>query len=136
MKIQRHLLFAILAVSLISLAVALSSASAAPLFAPVRLNLDSSGNVGNNPWLALDAYQRPVIAYTDTTGTALKLVYCDNPVCSSRTINVVDDTDTGNSAVLQLNAEGLPVISYHRGGRMYIAFCSTPTCDSARPDRL
>lgn len=108
-----------------------STALAAPLHALVRTTLDGSGglDVGNVPSLTLDGYSRPVIAYTDVSGTALKVAYCDDPTCSGFTLNKVDDADSGYYASIKLDANGLPVISYQREFNLYIAFCSTPACD-------
>ncbi|MCW5874035.1 MAG: hypothetical protein KIS88_05250 [Anaerolineales bacterium] len=108
-----------------------SDTLAAPLRAPVVRTLDGSGglNVGIGPSLVLDAYQRPVIAYSDTSGTALKLAYCDDPECSTWVANKVDDAGTGSYASLQLTSAGLPVISYRRGNNLYLAMCATPACE-------
>lgn len=65
----------------------------------------------------------------DMAGTALKLAYCDNPVCSTWVTNKVDDVDTGEHPSLQLTTEGLPVIAYQRSGMLYVAFCGTPACE-------
>lgn len=124
-------LFASLVILLLAGFLAPSDALAAPLLAEVRRTIDGAAGqgVGYGTSVQLDTYQRPVIAYTDLAGTALKLAYCDDPVCSTWVTNKVDDADTGNHPSLQLTADGLPVISYERGGLLYVAFCSTPACE-------
>lgn len=104
MSIRNKFLLASVALLLFMGFVAPSSALAAPLLAAVRRTIDGAAGqgVGYGSSVQLDAYQRPVIAYTDLAGTALKLAYCNNPVCSTWVTNKVDDAGTGNHPSLRL----------------------------------
>jgi trimeric autotransporter adhesin len=86
--------------------------------ARTTIEVDNAYTVGRNSSLALSASGFPIISYYDLVApSALKLAVCHDANCTSRTLKVVDNTDNpGVSATsLQLNASGLPVISYRTG---------------------
>jgi hypothetical protein len=79
--------------------------------------LDSTGNVGLYPSIKLDASGFPIIAYTDTTNTSVKVVHCNDALCAganetiTTVVNTEDDQTKSNSA-LQLDGSGFPMIVF------------------------
>lgn len=93
--------------------------------------------VGDYTSLQLDADGLPVISYYDATNGDLKLAHCADAACSGASINIVDGNlsgaDVGRFTSLQLDAHGLPVISYYdaTNHQLKLARCADLQCASA-----
>src|SRR3990172_745428 len=78
--------------------------------------LDTAGDVGYTPSIAVGSDGLPIIAYYDYTNRGLKIVKCGNASCSAG--NAVTVVDTArleyDYSSLAIGADGLPVISYRR----------------------
>jgi PKD repeat protein len=95
--------------------------------------VDSTGDVGQDSSLALDADDLPHIGYRDDTNTALKYAYyvgaggnC-GPASDWRCDTVDSAGDVGLAASLVLDAVDLPHIAYHdasNGNLKYAALCA------------
>jgi hypothetical protein len=100
-------------------------------------DIDSEGDVGWYPSLALDSSGYPVISYYDNTNKTLKLAYCNDPNCTGddETIVVVDDSGAyavGWHSSIVLDSFGFPVISYYDlppTGDLKLAHCGNPHCN-------
>ncbi|MEM7118901.1 MAG: hypothetical protein AAF614_41170, partial [Chloroflexota bacterium] len=97
--------------------------------------VDSVGNVGLDPSLALDSNGYPVISYFDFSGKNLKLIHCNDPNCDpdvngAESIAIVDrNGNVGQYTSLELDANGFPVISYYGSSNLKLAHCNDPNCD-------
>jgi hypothetical protein len=98
----------------------------------IRVVDGQSSDVGWYNSLALNNSGHPVISYQDTTNKNLMLAICDDVLCESKTVLVIDDsTDVGEYTSLALTNEGIPVISYYdkSNKNLIIAVCDTISCD-------
>ena len=94
--------------------------------------VDSPGNVGQYPSVAVGTDGRPVIAYYDVGNGDLKVAKCADAACMS-TINVDTLDSTGNVGeytAIAIGAGGLPVISYFNrtNGVLKVARCANADC--------
>jgi hypothetical protein len=95
--------------------------------------LDSTGDVGRFASLQLTAVTNiPIVAYYDNTDDELQLAVCNNSVCASNSVTVVDSNlNVGQYASLQLSrATGFPVIAYFdfTNRDLKLAVCRSLTC--------
>lgn len=79
--------------------------------------LDSTGDVGIYPSIKLDGSGFPIIAYTDTTNSSVKVVHCNDTLCAgaNETITTVVNTEddrTRSGSALQLDGSGFPMIVF------------------------
>lgn len=97
--------------------------------------IDSAGDVGRSPSIAVGANGNPVISYQDTTNGALKIAVCSNPTCTSTTTTRTVDgsVGVGPSTSIAIGANGFPVISYQdaTNADLRVAACANSTCTSA-----
>jgi hypothetical protein len=94
--------------------------------------LDGAGNVGSALSLALDAADRPVVAYYDATNGDLKIIRCTTARCTDAPTPVVADStgDVGNWPSLALASDGTPVVAYHDAttGDLKVLTCRELDC--------
>lgn len=103
---------------------------------------DTSGNVGIDPSLALDADGYPVISYGDASGGHLKVLHCGNADCTAGNSIVTPDPLDGGAEFtsIALDAAGYPVVAYHDIGlhTLKVLHCADPNCNvvsyAAAPD--
>ncbi len=97
-----------------------------------RVAIDSLGNVGSYPSIAIGADGLPVIAYSDSTNADLKVAKCANAGCIGLpTLTTVDSTgSTGLYASIAVGTDGNPVIAYLDGTNndLRVAKCANPAC--------
>jgi len=103
---------------------------------------DSSGQVGFQTSIALDASDRPIVSYYDNAAGDLKVLRCGNTICSSG--NSITSPDTvgtiGTYSAIALDASDHPIVSYvdDTNARIKVLSCGDATCSSgntiATPD--
>jgi len=96
--------------------------------------VDSAGIVGSYTSLELNSSGNPVISYSDSSNSDLKVAVCGNATCTSgNTLTTVDSTGiVGQYTSLELNSSGNPVISYYDNSNtaLKVAVCGNATCAS------
>jgi hypothetical protein len=100
---------------------------------------DTTGYVGSDISMVLDAKGNPVVSYYDSSNGKLKILHCDDPSCAGdETGNIVTPTDAagnvGQFTSLVLDAAGNPVVSYYDfpNGNLNILHCANHTCNSKK----
>ena len=100
------------------------------------VTVDSSGDLGSDTSLVLDATGNPVVSYHDFGNLDLKLVHCNDPYCSGggESIETVDnDGSVGMFTSLALDATGDPVVSYYDATNhdLELVHCNDRNCSGA-----
>jgi predicted regulator of Ras-like GTPase activity (Roadblock/LC7/MglB family) len=93
------------------------------------VTIQSSGNVGLWNSVTIGDDGLPVIAYEQTQ--SLYVAQCDNVLCSSATISIVEYTGVGDlHASIIIGTDGLPLIGYRKSldATLKIAHCQTTGC--------
>jgi hypothetical protein len=99
--------------------------------------IESSGTVGLYPILLLDSNDYPIIAYYDSSNTAVKLSHCEDINCSgNKNIVFVDNTESdgtnyhGTSMIL--DGSSAPVLSYYNTTNtdLKLTHCGNANCSS------
>jgi hypothetical protein len=95
--------------------------------------VDSTGDVGEYPSIAIGADGLPVIAYRDLTNFDLKVAKCVNAACTAgtSTISTVDSAgDVGRFTSIAIGVDGLPVIAYLDDTNidLKVAKCANAAC--------
>jgi len=109
-------------------------------------SVDTDGNVGRHPSVAIGVDGMPVISYFDQTNTNLKVAHCGDASCTTATLTTVDDSGSvGDYSSLAIGDDGLPIISYRdaarvcqpplalicNNGMVKVAHCSDAACSAA-----
>lgn len=108
----------------------------APDLPGITVVADSPSTIlGRFASMAIDASNRPVIAYHNATTLDLEVLRCGNATCTAGNVtSIVDDSapNVGQHASLVLGDDGLPVIAYWESGAqaLRVAKCGTPDCSS------
>lgn len=96
--------------------------------------LDSVGNVGFNPSLAIGSDGLPVVAYKNGSTSDLKFVRCEDVACIGKGDPVTLDSGplTGFDPSITIAADGLPIISYQDASRedLILIHCGDVACTS------
>jgi preprotein translocase subunit Sec61beta len=101
--------------------------------------IDSNGDVGQYPSIAIGADNLGLISYYDATNGDLKIAHCDDIDCNSATISTLDvDGDVGQYSSLSIGADGLGLISYYdaTNGDLKVAHCMDAKCKGAEISAL
>ncbi|MFK7919946.1 MAG: collagen-like protein [Ilumatobacter sp.] len=96
-------------------------------------SVDTLDSVGRFTSTAIGTNGNPIISYQDETNGNLLVAACDDPACSTATINVVDPApDAGRSTSIAIGTDGNPVISYLEEDNftLQLAACSDPICSA------
>jgi hypothetical protein len=94
--------------------------------------IDNDDNVGQYTSIQMGADGHPIIAYYHLTFGDLQLMACDDALCASKTITVLDSVgDVGRYTSMVLR-NGLPVIAYQdvTNGDLKLAECGDTACVS------
>ena len=95
----------------------------------------SNASVGWDVSLTLDAAGNPVVAYSDSSNSNLKVLHCGNASCTSgNTITTPDSAGiVGTYTSIALDALGRPVVSYHASfptSELRVLRCGDASCTS------
>jgi predicted regulator of Ras-like GTPase activity (Roadblock/LC7/MglB family) len=94
--------------------------------------IDDSGNVGRYTSIAISTDGMPVISYSDSNNSSLKVAKCLIADCSFLTSTAtVDSTgNVGQYTSITIGTDGLPVISYYdnANGDLKVAKCANAAC--------
>ena len=97
--------------------------------------VDSGGNSGYAPSIAVQSNGRPTVGYFDVTNKLLKVLSCGNPACLTNNTFTTADTE-GTIGVMQaslrLLSDGSPVASYYDSQNQDLKFikCGNAACTS------
>jgi hypothetical protein len=93
--------------------------------------VDSGGNVGHYPSIAIGADALPVIAYQDAGNGDLKVAKCTDAACTASTLSTVADAVGDVRSSIAIGADGLPVIAYYDGNgfELKVAKCIDAGCE-------
>ena len=91
--------------------------------------LASDNRVGEYTSIAIGLDQNPVISFVDWSGPSVDVATCNDPVCSSASVQSIDDGDAEFTSIA-VTPSGLPIISYRDTSEqsLKIAACSDPRC--------
>ncbi|MCB0872651.1 MAG: choice-of-anchor D domain-containing protein [Actinobacteria bacterium] len=94
--------------------------------------IDSVGDVGEEPSVAIGTDGNPVISYHDATNDTLKVAWCNDPACAGgdETTTTIDATSgAGQFSAIAIGADGYPVIAYSIfGWNLMLAKCNDRAC--------
>jgi Calx-beta domain-containing protein len=95
--------------------------------------LDTGGDVGQYPSLAIGADGLGLIAYLDETSGDLKVAHCSNVPCTAATISVIDAADVVEVGGVAIGSDGLGIVAYRTQTPSVFktAHCSDLACTTA-----
>lgn len=103
--------------------------------------LDPGTDTGSNPSITIGKDGLAIIAYRDRARGALKIAHCEDQLCSTATIAVLDRSPNasagtegvGTDTSIQIGSDGLPVIAFRDGDQdaLMLARCSDMRCTQA-----
>jgi hypothetical protein len=100
--------------------------------------VDSTGDVGQDPFLAIGADGLPLISYYDATNAALKVAHCTDLTCERTVITTLDKVSVGSvgrHSAIVVGTDGLALISYaysdNSRTKVRLAHCSNLECTAA-----
>jgi hypothetical protein len=94
----------------------------------------SSGDVGFFTSITLGTDGLGLISYYKATGGQLRVAHCNNDLCSSASVNIVDDNgNVGHETSITIGADGLGLISYYDWDQsaLKVAHCINQSCSSS-----
>jgi hypothetical protein len=102
----------------------------------IASTLDNVGNVGYDPSITTGVDGLGLISYYDETNGDLKVVHCNDVVCSTATTSTVDSAgDVGGFSSITVGSDGLGIISYYDydaiDGDLKVAHCNDVVCSTA-----
>lgn len=95
--------------------------------------LDSTGDVGLYPSIAIKSDGNAIISYYDETNTNLKVYSCSNNNCTSGNAYVVDNLgDVGQYTSIAVRSNGNAIISYYDvgNGDLNLYSCDNSNCSN------
>ena len=96
---------------------------------------DTAGDVGDTTSIIIGTDGFPLISYYDTTNGDLKVIHCENLICSNPnfTITTLDSSgDVGFYTSVTIGNDGLGLIAYtQRDSGLKVAHCNNLACTSA-----
>ncbi|MEE3328090.1 MAG: hypothetical protein VX252_12205 [Myxococcota bacterium] len=95
--------------------------------------LDSVGDVGKHPVVAIGATGFPSVAYHDDTNSAIKLVTCNDLACATSSAETIATSVTGLRKIsLQFSELGMPTISWTdtSADEVRVVSCPSPDCST------
>jgi hypothetical protein len=96
--------------------------------------LDSAGNVGLYPSIAINFDGFPIISYLDYDNQDLKVAACNNPTCTTSTNTTVDSvTAVLVNSSIAIGTNGNPIISYYDFANkdLKVAICKNTNCTTS-----
>lgn len=96
--------------------------------------LDTAGEVGEFPSVAIGTDGFGLISYYDSTNGDLKVAHCVDTACTVATVGTLDAADdVGDHTSVAIGADGLGLISYRdrTHGDLKVAHCIDTACTSA-----
>jgi hypothetical protein len=91
----------------------------------------SSADVGSFPSIAIGSDKLPVMSYFDDTDDVLLLTRCNDVACAGQDESLTTvDTGTDGPSSITIGVDGLPIVSYAKGGLLKTAHCGNAACDS------
>jgi hypothetical protein len=112
----------------------LLTASASSVVSSTVTLLDTTGQVGGFPSVAIGTDGLGLIAYLDATNADLKVAHCSNTACTAATLSTIDAAgDVGRFASLAVGADGRGIVAYFdvSGQALKTAHCGDQACTSA-----
>ena len=100
-----------------------------------RTTVDSAVSVGTYTSIAIGADGNPVISYTDSTNSDVKVAKCANAACTgSATVTTIDGPDVvGSMTSIAVAPDGMPIVSYqdftHQS--LKVAKCANAACSGS-----
>jgi hypothetical protein len=90
-----------------------------------------AADVGSFPSIAIGSDNLPVIVLFDDTDDVLQVIHCNDVACSGQDEGLTTvDTGVAGPSSLAIGTDGLPIISYSKGGLLKTAHCGNVACTS------